>query len=153
MPGTTQVSPPTNKKKATSFFCRACLYDKPIREQSSNHRYCLGCYTFMQEDAKRDSESGEPSPATKPPRDKAQRATRRDKINLPPTPSPVILSQPKIDGRGRKKKELPDDIILRLAGQGLSCRLIATRLKEEYGTLASYRTIARIMVKQQGVLV
>lgn len=42
------------------FFCKTCLEDRPIREQSYDKRYCLKCADFLEEEAKRLPEGKRP---------------------------------------------------------------------------------------------
>jgi len=60
-----------------------------------------------------------------------------------------IQPTPPIFKRGRKKKELPQELIRELAGRGMGSKRIASTLLKEHGIVANYRTIARLIAGQQ----
>ena len=51
--------------------------------------------------------------------------------------------------RGRKKQELPEDLIRELANKGMGSKRIAAKLLTDRGIRANYRTIARIIAGQR----
>lgn len=152
------------------FYCEACLTNKLLDEQSPDERYCHGCCEFLVGEANRLIDSGSKVGLWRP-------EVPEGEQGLTPQPSPdalasmdiikekavevsnhlpVIMSTPKTDTelveskRGPKVKELPEDLIRRWAGKGMSPQAISRRLADEHQIFVSYKTIKR---RLQGVLV
>lgn len=118
-----------------AFFCRACLTDKPLNEQSYDPRFCNFCYDILLAEVPEThgSKGGGPwwLPKRRPPDD-----------NHTPHEPQAVLSPI----RGRRQLPLPVDFIRSLeAAEGLGGKAIATRLFDERGISISYKTIQRIL--------
>jgi hypothetical protein len=147
----------------THFWCEACLIARPIDDQSPDTRYCQGCYDFLLKEAEMLRETGSwrrpawiPKPQTSP-----------RKAGGAPAPIPRIMStvagkkfevdkiQPSVaietptkrlsNKRGRKPKELPKDLIMKLASKGVGSKAIASKLRTDHDITVSYKTIQRIL--------
>ena len=147
---------------AGGFFCEACSVGKPAGEMSPDPRYCQGCYEFLLKEV-------ELLPASKRPKwiPKAQRVGSK---SIPvPQDEVLIMSTVKsknievdiihplgatrsIVKRGPKHRELPEDIIRQLAGEGMGAKAIATMLTGE-GVEVSYKTIQRLLSGQRVMMV
>jgi len=74
------------------------------------------------------------------------------KIEAGKTQSPVAvetLSKRSSSKRGRKPKELPGALIMKLAGKGMGCKAIADKLKADHNIKVSYKTVQRVLAGQQ----
>lgn len=145
---------------AGGFFCQGCLVGKPTGEVSPDPRYCQGCYEFLLKEAEMDSgrRSGDWKPV-KP----HKKAEKEDKVVAQVSEDVRGIMSPleskKFEGdiipppvgkvtrekRGPKHRPLPEDLIMRLAGEGLGAKAIAVRLRVEHGIKVSYKTIQRIL--------
>lgn len=128
-----------------SFFCEACLMNKPLTEQSLDPRYCRPCCDFLTEEAKLSS--------TKP--DWVPKVPKRTielppKVSQMPIPPPVVAkkavtSTSTIVGKG--KRVVTGKMATRIAelmSQGLASRTIALQLEAE-GIEVSHITVSRWM--------
>lgn len=146
-----------------SFFCEACLVGKSIIEQSPDSRYCRGCHGFLLKEA-------EILPDNKHPKWVPKAQSKKDSIGKIGHQKPIqvsgdmVLNMSTLNGkksevdiipplvatrtvlrRGPKHRQLPEDLIRQLAGEGMGSKAIATRLKIEYGRKISYKTIQRVL--------
>lgn len=152
------------------FFCEACLMNKVLDEQSPDSRYCQGCYEVLVKEAETLTDKGftnrpwwwpvmpegeqgfEPHPL---PDASASMDIIKEKVEEVSNHLPAIMSTPKTDAklaeskRGPKAKELPENLIRRWAGKGMSPQAIAKRLADKHQVFVSYKTIKR---RLQGVL-
>jgi len=139
------------------FWCEACLVARPVSEQSLDPRYCQGCWEFLEEEKRirgflRERDHGltlEPLPDASATRDIIEEKPVEVSLGVS-----VIMSTQKSEivkgKRGPKFTELPDDLIRELAGQGISAKVIADKLAEEYQIFISYKTVRR---RLQGILI
>ena len=127
---------------ADLFFCAACLVDKPLSEQSSDPRYCLGCHEYMKKELANLQNSTDSLLNEDITLRKAGTKMKMGKD------AQGILSQPRnaVQGfskrKGRRSKLLPMELIKQLTIEGSSSRDIVKRLKER-GIEISYRTVQR----------
>ena len=148
--------------EAGGFFCEACLVDKPLDDRSPDPRYCLGCYEFLQGEAGLLTRGKHPAWLPKPSGAKiAQKNLYQGVRYSAGIMSPIKDQKNKVDiitpvaqkvtleKRGRKHRDLPEDLIRELASKGMGSKAISTRLKAE-GVKVSYKTIQR---RLQGVLI
>jgi hypothetical protein len=146
------------------FFCEACLVGKPMDDVSPDPRYCRGCYDFLKAEA-------DQLPATKRPRwipkgrgksgekaipvpddaDVIMHTTKTEKIhsmhNWRPGPpeKPVFV-------RGRKDRaDIPQDVIVQWASEGMGSKAITARLKREYGIEVNQSSIHRRLQRELAV--
>ncbi len=143
------------------FFCYACLEDKNEQELSPDPRYCCGCYDFLLKEAEMipsnkypawiPKSQQSPVEAKNKPRSQYQVSRVGGGImsTLGSEKSVVDIIRPAVASRasgkrGPKHRQLPEDLIWRLAGEGMGSKAIATRLKEQ-GIKVSYRTIQRVL--------
>lgn len=146
-------------EQQVEFLCQACLEDKPPQEKSSDPRYCQGCYDFLLEEAKRLMEHGvtkranwiPQNPANTPQKEKKVVrdhsvivSTLKNEKSIVDTIEATVASRA-TGKRGRKFKQLPEDLIRQLNDEGMGCKAIATRLKAGHGVVVSYRTIQRVL--------
>jgi hypothetical protein len=73
-----------------------------------------------------------------------------DKIK-PSAPSGAI-HRIRTEARGRKQISLPLDYIEHLVEAGLGYKQIAAKIRVEYGIVASYRTVARVVKGERKLL-
>lgn len=140
------------------FFCRACLIDKTEAEMSPDTRYCLGCYEFLLKEAEILGGTKRPAWIPKPQKplgEPAQSASCVGHNNTGTQMGSGIMSTVKgkkyeVDnpptrtkGRGPKHRLLPEDLIAQLSGEGMGSKAIAAKLKDDFGTRVSYKTIQR----------
>lgn len=136
-------------EKAGGFFCHACLVGKPLDDISPDPSYCQGCYDFLLKEAEMLPANRRPRWIPKQQSDKTRRPRSVDIITEPPTDRVTIMSSTtESQKRGPKHRELPEDLILQLAGEGLKSQAIAAKLKEQDIEI-SYRTILRILAGQR----
>ena len=145
-------------EKAGGFWCHTCLVSHPAIEQSPDPRYCQECYSFLLKEAKMLDPRKRPKWIPRLP----GRYTRQEKQNQIPTVGDGIMSplednisevdiiRPTValrarGKRGPKHRQLPEDLIRRLADEGMGSKAIATELKAEHGIVVSYKTIQRIL--------
>lgn len=156
-------------EKAGGFWCHACLVSHPADRQSPDPRYCQRCYDLLLKEAEKDNThwGGDWRPllsSHKPletPLKVAQvsESMQRIKSTLESSkieadktqPSVAVETPSKHSGskRGRKPKELPEDLIARLAGKGMGSKAIASQLKAHHNITVSYKTVQRILAGQQ----
>lgn len=135
---------------AGGFFCRACLVGKPANEQSPDHRYCQGCYDFLNGEAAILREAGNMHRYPWVPLDgdkKTVQVVQDVAVNLS-TLNGKKIEVDKLEAMtpnkpGPRPTELPDDFIRQLASQGLGSKSIARRLEKEYRVVVSYKTVQR----------
>ena len=65
------------------------------------------------------------------------------------TTNPGEQQQKPVIKRGPKHRDLPDELIAKLAGQGMRAKAIASELKREHGIIVSYKTIQRMLEGQR----
>jgi len=138
---------------AGGFFCQACLVGKPAQEQSPDPRYCQGCYVFLLKEAA--TESSRRFADWKPrksPKEAAQvsQDMRTIMSTLDYQKSQVDIIQSSVGKvtrakRGPKHRDLPGDLIRRLAAESMGSKAIATKLRKEQGIPVSYKTIQRVL--------
>lgn len=140
-----------------TFFCKACLEDHPITEQSPDPRYCKWAYDFLLKEAQ--GYQGQ-NRSWIPIRKKAEnrlfekRPYQNTTEEICPLQndlkSEVDTINPSVTGkkRGPKLKQLPETLILELADKGLGSKAIASELKEQ-GVEVSYKTIQRFLKRNQ----
>lgn len=126
-----------------NFFCLGCLEDKPLSEQSPDPRYCKPCCQFLLKEARLIEGKRHPSwiPSvinSKPFSKRVEQARDCNKI-------PTSVSDRVNGKRGRKRIDIPTEIIDRLTKEGMSCRRISERLKSDYGIECSFMTVARVI--------
>jgi hypothetical protein len=148
-----------------TFWCKTHLGDLPISEQSPDSRYCQDCYEFLLKEARLlSSHQGRPNWIPNPSKYPVGKATKsKSTLQKPAGLSPqgtlnmhtvneeksevcIIPSEtPKRTKtkRGPKHIELPDDLILKWANEGMGSKAITTRLKGEHGIKVHYSTIQR----------
>ena len=149
---------------AGGFFCQACLVGKPAQEQSSDPRYCQGCYEFLLKEAEMDTRRGggdwkpvNPYKKAKNVGEKSAQVSpfmRRIMSTLNDKISEVDIIQLSVAARasgkrGPKHKALPQELIKLWAGEGMGSKSIATKLKAEQGIDVSYKTIQRVLSGQR----
>ena len=137
------------------FFCQACLVGKPLDDASPDSRYCQGCYDYLLKEADMLSSGKCPKwiPKTKHiGKKKAEKlipvsqhtegimATVNDKKSEVAKIKPTVRN----NGRGRKQKQLPIELIMKLADESMGSKRIASRLNAE-GIEVGFRTVARII--------
>ena len=148
---------------AGGFFCHACLVGKPASDQSTDPRYCQDCAGFLLAEAEdlpankrgrwmpRSPKKGKEKLSPVSIQQGINMATVNDKKTevaiIPPQTSEVTRGR-----RGPKQKDLPVDVITRLANEGMGYKRIAARLKVEYGIDIGFRTVARV-VKGERLLI
>lgn len=146
------------KDKQYPEFCQACLIGKAEAEMSKRDtRYCLECQPIIEYEYslladKSHAKRYKPEAnfkAIEPPsvqmgkgEENAIKSTSNEKT------ARVDIIQATTPQRGRKKRELPEEIIKQLQGEGLGSKAIATKLKEQ-GVIVSYKTIQRLLARQQ----
>ena len=143
------------------FFCHACLEDKNEQELSPDSRYCQWCYDFLLKEAEILPSNKCPAWIPKPQRSPVEAKNKpRSQYQvsrvgygimspLEHQKSVVDIIRPAVTSRasgkrGPKHRQLPEDLIWRLAGEGYGSKAIATRLKEQ-GIKVSYKTIQRVL--------
>lgn len=142
---------------AGGFFCEACLVGKPVEEQSSDPRYCQGCYVFLLNEAEILPTAKRPAWTPKKPPKAYQRGVKSiqgarghikvmSPINAPEIEVDITKARVATGAKGGPKpKQLPEDLIRQLAGEGMGSKAIASRLNNELGIIVSYKTIQRIL--------
>lgn len=138
---------------AVGFFCQACLVGKPASEISPDSRYCWGCYEFLLKEAEMDASrhGGDWKPQeadTMPAQVSQDMRTIMSTVKNNKTEVDIIKPRDasKAPGRrGPKHQPLLEDMIIRLAGEGMGSKAIASRLKRELGIVVSYKTIQRLL--------
>ena len=145
-----------HSQPSSTFFCHACLDDKPATEASPDPRYCQSCYDFLAKEA--ELITGGKRPAwiplnSKIGHQKPIQVSGDVALNM----STVVSKKSEVDiihppvakvtreKRGPKKKSLPRELIKQWAGESMGSKAIATRLKAEHRVVVSYKTIQRIL--------
>ncbi|MFC1955772.1 hypothetical protein ACFLWZ_04495 [Chloroflexota bacterium] len=145
-----------NNSKANSFWCHACLDDKPIEKQSFDSRYCRGCCEFLLNEArmlspsKRPAWIPKPQDGKKPSKPSTRVSGNMSTVNDGKYEVDIFKTQtPKraVGKRGPKQKDLPKETIEQWAGEGMGSKSIATRLDKELGIKVSYKTIQQLLSK------
>ncbi len=144
----------------TGFFCHACLEDKLAPEVSPDPRYCQGCYDFLLKEAEMDTRRGGGDWKPVNSYNKAKNGGEKTAQVSPPMRrimSTLESEKPEVDligatvasrtigKRGRKFKQLPEQLIKQLADKGMGSKAIATKLRKEQGIDVSYKTIQRVL--------
>ena len=135
------------------FWCHACLVGKPASESSPDPRYCQPCYVFLLREAEMDSgRRGDDWKPKKAHKKAAQVAEDVRRIMSPLESKKIevdIIHPPTISRasgkRGPKHRRLPEDLIRKLAGEGMGSKAIVAWLKADRGLIVSYKTIQRIL--------
>ena len=143
---------------AGGFFCEACLVGKPVAEQSSDPRYCQGCYAFLLNEAEILPLAKRPAWLPKCPNapqtlEKPIQGAEGHTLIMSPINAPEIevdIIQPRVASkpipkRGPKHKALPLELIKQWSGEGMGSKAITSRLNNELGIIVSYKTIQRIL--------
>ena len=137
-------------EKAGGIFCQACLTGRT--DLSPDERYCMRCFSFLTEEGKllQMTRPGAtpgwlPQGSTSP--QPLSTALPMAGHNCAPTVSmvpdkPLIMSTSK---RGPKHMVLPEDLIVKLAGEGKSPKDIAAILADRGVLVVSSRTIKRLL--------
>ena len=149
----------------THFFCHACLVAKPASEQSPDERYCQWCYDFLLKEAEMDTRRRDagwkPIKRDKKPITESEKVAqvlgdvRTIMATLNTEKTTVAIIQPSVRSkprskRGPKFKELPRELIIQWASEGLGSKAIATRLKRQ-GVEVGFRTIARVLAGERKI--
>ena len=137
-----------------TFYCHACLEDKPANEQSLDPRYCHGCCEFLLNEAKilprgkrpswiptinREASPSEPEPLSLRAKQGVEQARGCNKISI------GVLDRVG-SKRGRRRISIPMELIAQITKEGItSCRGISQRLKSEYDIGCSFMTVARVI--------
>ena len=126
-----------------TFWCHACLDDKPLTEQSPDPRYCKGCCEFLLQEARLIEGKRHPAwiPKVSPSAPEPFRETVESigKCNK-------ISESTSTRVRGRKPIDIPKGYIEKLVKEGItSCRRISERLKADYGIECSFMTVSRVI--------
>lgn len=154
-------------EKTGGFWCHTCLVSHPATERSPDPRYCQGCYEFLLKEAEMLSPGKYPKWIPKPQKalkKQYQVSQHGDGIMstldgkkfevdiIPPAVTTTTATRTfapptksNAGKRGPKHRLLPEDLIMRLAGEGMGSKTIAARLKAEHGISVSYKTIQRIL--------
>jgi hypothetical protein len=149
--------------EAGGFFCHACLVGKPAVEQSPDPRYCQGCYEFLMHEASLLDQRSRPKWL---PRHTKQGEISGEKTNkvsgvgvsimatVKGKKTEVAIIHPAVSARpttkrGPKHRDLPVDLIMQWAGEGMGSKKITAKLKAEYDITVGFRTIARILSGQR----
>jgi len=146
------------------FFCCACVVGKPAEEQSPDPRYCYTCYKLLlkeaEMDTRRQGNAWKPiNPAPKPIRvgKKTAQVSRDMRTIMSPLENEKtevdIIQPPTLSGvvmrtgakSGPKHKQLPQELIIEWASEGMGSKAITTKLKGEHGIHISYKTIQRVL--------
>jgi len=137
---------------AGGFFCQACSVGKPAVEISPDPRYCQACYDFLLKEAEIDSRRrGDDWKPKRAPKETAQAShyvrtimstVESKKIEVDIIYPSDAMSKGK---RGPKHRQLPEDLVVRLAGEGVGSKAIAAKLKAELSITVSYKTIQRVL--------
>lgn len=140
-------------RTSDTFFCHACLEDRPATDASPDPRYCKDCYNFLLKEAESLGPGKHPAWVPKAPDRKRhyKNAIKVSEVGV------GILStlgrrkngegriKPQTCRRGRKKVSLPGDFINQLFEEGLGAKAITTRLKVEREIRVSYKTVQRAL--------
>lgn len=131
-----------------SFFCHTCLEYQPMAEQSPDIRYCKGGCDFLLKETAMIREHGVTKRANWMP---VKTPQKEKKVVVGDSVIVSTLKKEKslVDTIDRKFKQLPEDLIGRLANEGLGCKAIAAGLKAQCGVEVSYRTIHRILLGER----
>jgi hypothetical protein len=134
-------------EKAGGVFCQACLTGRT--ELSPDQRYCLRCFNFLTEEAKRLLPGGSLGWAPEAPVGVTGLGTQPQKRGHNSVPTVSMVPDKTLNvstaKRGPKHKVLPEDLIVKLARRGMSPKNIAARLCDR-GILVSSRTIKRMLL-------
>ena len=133
-----------------TFWCHACLDDKPASEASPDPRYCQGCYEFLLKEAELLPVGKHPqwTPRTpqKPVVEPVQLASVVGHNNMGTQSGSEIMSTVDDNNkRGPKHKALPQELIEKWTGEGMGSKAIASKLNNELGIKVSYKTIQRLL--------
>jgi hypothetical protein len=146
------------------FWCEACLKARPLDDQSPDPRYCLGCYEFLLKEAiLLPPKQGRPKwvPKAKeavksgagisgyPPRIMATVKGKKSEVAIIP---PSVSTRPIVKRirRGPKHRtDLPVEVIMQWAGEGMGSKKITAKLKADYDIAIGFRTVARILAGQR----
>ena len=137
-----------------SFFCHACLDDKPATEASPDPRYCQWCYDFLLKEAEilgpGKCSKWVPRATQTPVVEPVQPASGAGHNNTGTPIGSGIMSTVKANNkRGPKHKALPVELIVQWAGQGMGSKTIASKLNSELGINVSYKTIQRTLAGER----
>ena len=138
---------------AGGFFCLACLVGKPASMLSPDSRYCRFCYELLLEEAgmdtsRRDSDWKPQEAGTMPAHVSQDVRAIMSTVKSKKTEVDIIKPRDASKAPGRRGPNhqlLPEDLILRLAGEGMGSKVIASRLKRELGIIVSYKTVQRLL--------
>ena len=137
-------------ERAGGLFCKACLSGRT--DHSADPRYCQRCYDFLTEEGKllRVTRPGAnpnwlPKAAKSPEKESIQGVpcghNYLPTISMAPGKSSIMSTSK----RGPKHKVLPEDLIVKLADQGMNSKGIAQRLNAQGIAKVSYKTVERIL--------
>jgi hypothetical protein len=142
-------------------FCLGCLVGKKQSEMSQKDaRYCLECQPIIQYEYSllADKGSWKRYKPTNPtgnlgayePLDLGMGMHKENVIKSTSNENPVRVDkiQATTPKRGRKKRELPEELIKQLQGKDMGSKAIATKLKER-GIDVSYKTIQRVLAGER----
>jgi hypothetical protein len=142
-------------EEAGGFWCHACLVSHSATEQSPDPRYCQGCYDFLLKEAEILPKTKHPAWIPKPEKaGKKQYQVSRvgdgimSTLENPKNEVDIIkppVSPRKQPKRGPKHKDLPLELIMQLAKEGIGSKSIAARLNAEHSVKVSYKTIQRVL--------
>ena len=136
--------------------------DKPIKEQSFDSRYCLGCCDFLLNEASMLPPSKRPAWIPKPQNDKEPlenlyqvpevvSGNMSTLENQKTTVDIIEAMTPKrtLRKRGPKQNDLPRELIEQWASDDMGSKAIASRLNRELGIRVSYKTIQRLLSRNR----
>jgi len=137
-------------ERAGGLFCKACLSGRT--DHSPDPRYCQRCYDFLTEEGKllqvtRPGANpgwlpqGSTSPQVLPTALPSAGHNSAPTVSMAPGKSSIMSTSK----RGPKHKVLPEDLIVKLADQGMNSKGIAQRLNVQGIAKVSYKTVERIL--------
>ena len=134
------------------FWCKACLDNKRMSQQSPDPRYCQGCFDCLVSEARMLDERGITKKADWMPKiGRDVQIVEKQPSGIMSTSNETLAkvdiiktedSQSPFCKRGPKHKQLPDELIKELEGKGMGSKAIATQLKAQ-GIEISYKTVQR----------
>jgi len=145
------------RDKQFPYFCHACLIGKS--EMSQDNRYCPSCYDFLLKEVELDTSWR--TPAWKPILHST--ASKSEGIETAGVSQGIRTIMATVNGgksevakiearipqrtetRGRKRRQLPEELMRQLASEGMGGKAIATQLRKEHGVKVGFRTIYRIL--------
>jgi len=139
------------------FWCSTCLVARPLDDLSPDPRYCQGCYGFLLKEVEMLSSGKHPQwvPRTSPkPIRQLVQPSSGGCHNYTHTPlgSPMesgIMATVKGKRGPKRRADLPAEMIMQWASEGMGSKMIASKLKAELNITIGFRTVARIIAGQR----